>query len=235
MYPYTKKDLEIPSYNRYTFLFAMPFSGSTFVMRLAAYHNHYGVKGDSDIETYKGLVSFWESYQRVAQYGNVDLMCERGEKPSRFVNSRQDNDKMLCEYSMKNLIYRNGMSGHGFCKATNIGYDNNLVGSVAEMIRSIHESNPHTANLTIGFLTRDVDEIITEMKKRYTDVYEEGIRPRLESQLEQFREAFELGDVMIKHADLMADPLSVMKKLKVHKIPTQEFIDYEIKRNEKVI
>lgn len=214
-----------------TFLFAMPRSGSTLCMRLIACACMTKVTGDREKEFYQGLVAA-HKYSTGGFYGKPEELDKQGVFYDRYCGASEEVDQRMTAYYIYNLLFKG--AGYGFAKTTIIGFGNELVEPVCNMIREMNDVSLHPIN--VAWLMRDHQEIVnslqtTEGPGKETSIdLPDVVFGMLSDQQKQFRSNYELGDVIINYKDLVSNPKETLLKLKPCHYPNDNIISQVMSR-----
>jgi hypothetical protein len=216
-----------PRTKGYTFLFAQPRSGSTLLMRLMKLACLTNVTGDRPIEFYRSVFQLFYS-SGVGKKEDFNVM----ENNNIFMDTYIGNTKKMCSYHINQAL--NGGIHYGFQKTTIIGFNNQLTEQFVCMLREMYEDS--STPLTIGFLTRDHDDIVKSFQTRDGPGKETAmsnpdvVKGLLENQYQQFRSSYEIGDVLIKYEDLIQDPIKWLLKLQCQHHPSPSKVEEVMNR-----
>ena len=160
------------------------------------------------------------------QYGNFHSLEKEGvfTENYRYINKEQS--ERLDNYHIRNILYGNSCD-HSFLKTTQVGFANDLTNNFVEMVRLIHESS---TPVNIIFLTRNHREILSSFQTsagpgRATALKEpEMVLDLLGRQEEQFKAAFEFGDIRITYKQLIEDPKKILLRIRPTSYPLDSFV-----------
>lgn len=210
---------------RLTVVLCQPRSGSSLLLRLMNSACLTFMVGDRPVEFYEGQIKIWKALQHPGIYGHPIELERQGIFPDEYRGTSKLREQYLFRYYAA-LNFGDGAHHCGSCKTTSVGFNNDLVADYVEMLRTCYANSLYQQrsgledfDLTIGFMTRDHDEIIRSFQTRegpgqQTAIEQpELLRNLLESQLQQFRDAYDLGDVVFTYKDLIENPIHTLKKL----------------------
>lgn len=196
---------------------AQPRSGSTFLMRLMNLRCAIGVRGDMPASFFEGLNQIWKACaDHEGQYGSLPTYEKQSKLADEYRGPALNHEafKSWSSYFLRNLML--GGSA-GFMKTTQLGFGNDLVEPTVNMFREVCDQGGH--ELQLIFLTRDHDAIIKSLDKKWKEedieIDLDVTRGLLEHQQEQFKEASQLGDIVIDYDKFVADPKALLKRLNI--------------------
>jgi hypothetical protein len=207
---------------------SMPRSGSTLLMRLMAAHGS-PVTGDVTREFYQSILGVFNHFDTHAIYGSMKQLEANGVFMDSYRGDQQKACDMITRYYLEKLLYGR-QSPHGFWKTTQIGFYNQDVAEMVNMIRELHEGFT-AAPLNIIWLTRDPLEVVKSFQttkgpgQKDAIANPEILNGMLTQQHEQFRACFKLGDIKLTYNQLCEDPKKVLLKLRPRLYPKDEIIE----------
>ncbi len=157
-------------------------------------------------------VEFFEALLRI----NDDPIAKENyiaEEGALFKYRNPEKDKRMIQYYLYCLM-SNGSAGHHSLVTDVIGDGNQLVEPFLEMIR---EMSTGTRQYKIIFITTNYRE------------------PLAEAQFQQFRSAYELGDIILKIEDLENDPVDFLMKCNARHYPRINDINRVLKEYHETI
>lgn len=218
-----------------TFIFAQPRSGSTLLLRLLNMACLTETIGDRPTAFYEGIITAYQALKdpKFGQFGSILVAEEKGE----FWDEFRSSSRMREEYLMRDMValmlgQHNWKSSYS--KTTSLGFGNDLVEPCADMLRDMYDVEGAYANsfdLTIAFLVRDHDEIVTSFQTKEGPGQKAVIdnpsvcHDMLSKQRDQFKAVRDLSDPWITYNKLCEDPMGVLKKLNPLYQPNQRVID----------
>lgn len=218
---------------QHTIVFAQPRSGSTLLMRLMGLIGKCDVVGDRDPEFFQKLRELWDRENTVEHYGNLAELEADGVFADTYIAPSKKQARDALRFNLISMLMNpgNGCSPCKFMKTTLVGFgDDSLTGTV-QWIRELYEHDA-AVDLQVVWLTRDHDEIVKSFQTKEGPGQDVSLeKPELLKKMLWLqrclqKEAYELGDITINYSDLIADPKSVMLKLK----PAHYPIDWKIQR-----
>lgn len=154
-----------------------------------------------------GLDRGIELYQSCITIHNTTLneMEYELDQDSHVVMPRKDKarDLRMRDYHLLNLL---ACAGYGVFFIQQVGFGNDLVEPFIEMLRAVMEHD--LRRMRIVYLT---SENLTDSLER--------------DQFQQFREAYDLGDTVVKVEDLQKDPIEFLLKLRPQHYPNQDIVN----------
>jgi hypothetical protein len=135
---------------------------------------------------------------------------------------------MITRYYLQKILYGR-QAPHGFWKTTQIGFYNEDVSEMVNMIRELHEGFT-AAPLNIIWLTRDPLEVVKSYQTTRGPGQKDAIaNPEIMEKVlirqhEQFRACFKLGDIKLTYNQLCETPKKVLLKLCPRLYPKDEII-----------
>lgn len=180
--------------------------------------------GDRHPLFYEGCVNIWRALQHPGHYGHpIEL---EGNFPPEYRGTSPLRELYNARFAIS-LNHGDGSFSSGYSKTTTVGFGNHLVEDYVEMMRQFYDDREY--DLTIGFLTRDHDEIVESMARKGDPIASHNpkkFKELLEIQLDQFKEASDLGDVWLTYNDLVRDPSSQLKKLNPLYAPDPKMVEF---------
>lgn len=177
------------------------------------------VTGEYIPEFYSAIRELYKS-KDTGMFGIV----EPGVRPDSYRgrNTKPDQNKRMLVYHLKNILF-GSCSNFVFHKTNVLGFYNEDVSAMCDFLREIED-------VQIVFLTRPIDKIIESWKRSDLPLgYEDSFRNALECQDEQFRQAFELGDIDITFDDVVSNPMETLLKIGCSYYPNKEVIERVMK------
>lgn len=214
------------------FVFAMPRSGSTLLMRLANQAGLCSVNGERPLGFYESLLGIHEQdYESLCQFGRMDDLEKNGVFMDTYAAMKPDSLRSMMAYHIKHLIFSDGTyTGSKFAKITQLGFGNDLVKRFTDMLRQVYEYTWGTCALQIVWLTRDDEEIVHSMQtldhpsSQSAKEYPVALDLMLKNQRQQFKDAYELGDICLTYSQLLADPQKYLLRMQVSGYPSEDRI-----------
>jgi hypothetical protein len=196
-----------------TFLIGMPRSGTTLWARLMENACMSRTVGDKHIEYYTGILQLFNNISRnKGQY----IEYQEAERTGIFADEARGYDSREREmrnfsYVLSQLLFANTFRS-GFAKSTMLGFENSHLVEFVSMLREVFSEH----DLTICFMTREVVDAASSLVNHHRSVLKpEHFELACESyvhQLNQMKEATELGDVWIKYEDFVKDPIPFLRR-----------------------
>lgn len=196
-----------------TFLIGMPRSGTTLWARCMENACHSRTVGDKALEYYQGFLMAWRDIKF-----NDGYYCDyrEAERKGIFADMTRGYHSREAElanfrYLLANALFANTFQA-GFAKCTILGFTNNLLVPFVKMLREVFADD----DLTICYMTRNIQDAASSLvnhpdSKLTADDMMNAVGS-YEYQLEQMREATELGDVWIKYEDFVKDPMPFLRR-----------------------
>lgn len=213
-----------------TVVLCQPRSGSTLMLRLMNSACMTHMVGDRHPSFYEGCVNIWRALNHPGYYGHPITL--EGNFPAEYRGTSKAREFYNTRFAMS-LNHGDGAFSSGYSKTTTVGFGNKLTQEYVQMLREFYDNSEY--DLTIAFLTRDHDEIIRSMVKQGDSVatnHPDKFKDLLEDQLNQFKEATDLGDPWFTYQDLVSDPVKTLRKLNPLYAPAECMVEY-IMENEK--
>ncbi len=176
-------------------IFAQPRSGSTLLLRLLNIACLTYTLGDKPTDFYKSCISLYRNY-KMGQTGDIAKAETEGVFMDCYNGSSEGAARYKFSFGMRYILF--GHTYSSAMKTTSIGFGNDLLPEMLELIDYITQQRPEEFDVRICYLTRDHDEIIKSASSAGSLVHEGIYREYLTQQLEQFREHRELGEPWIK-------------------------------------
>lgn len=191
---------------KFTFVFSQPRCGSTLLLRLMNLACGTNMTGDLPIEYYRDLLSLYNQTTEF-KFKSVVQSEEEGEFPDTHRGCSEGISRSSIRWGLRSLL--SGRYYSAWMKSGILGFGNDFIPNTIELINDVYNG----FDITICWLTRPHDEIISSAKDIGLMPDENIYRNFLAQQLEYFRENRELGQPWIKYEDILKDPVSVLKKL----------------------
>ncbi len=215
------KDCETRPHKR-VFVFSQPRCGSTLLMRMMAGACLTNMIGDKSPEFYQGVLMVYnDTAANIGHYLESPVAKEaEGFFPDMYRGyESRERELWNVKNSLATCLFGKFL-GSGYAKSTVLGFGNQLVKPMADMLRHAWDD---VDDLRIVWLTRPHDEIINSLQTRETPVPESfkdvGVLKRyLEIQKQQFDEAFEFGDLKITYEDIVTKPDEILSAKKLNPI-----------------
>lgn len=171
--------------------------------------------GDRPIGFYEGIVQVYKALtERPGIYGHLICLEDSGKFPDEWRGISKERERYLMHYYTSLLFC--GVHKGGASKTTQVGWCNNMVADFVAMVRDLYaENKTFPYELTVCYLTRDSQEIAESMYglQENKTIALEAFKDKAEHQADQFREAWEFGDVTLTYKKLCEDPIGSLKKL----------------------
>lgn len=195
-----------------TFVLSQPRCGSTLLMRLMNLSCMSHMTGDRPQKHYRAIIDLYQSVNDGGgQFGHPVVMednfCDE------YRGTSLDRDRHSLQFMVQMMLFQG--IGAGYAKSATIGFGNQDVLPFVEMLRDTLGNDP-SIDLTIVYLTRDHDEIIKSVKRKIQEkglTYDESRwRSLLQEQYEQFKEARELGEPLIRYENIVNEHYKTIMK-----------------------
>lgn len=172
--------------------------------------------GDRPITFYSGLLDVYKGMMQ-GQVGHLFLAEERGE----FWDCYQADNIQRRNYLLRTMASTafgcaNYMSSSS--KSTMIGFGNNLVAPMVDMLRECFADRETEYELKIVYLTRDHEQILKSLQTREgsekpATLFPEKTLELLENQKKQFQDAWKFEDSFITYDQLLENTEKTLMKL----------------------
>lgn len=196
-----------------TVILGLPRSGTTLLARLLECACMSKCVGDKQDSYYSGLLDIYHNirdnkgqYTSYAEAERLNIFADE----SRAYDSRE-REMLNFSYVASQLLFANTFRS-GYMKSTQIGFGNDLLVPFVEMVRDVFQDH----DLTIVFMKRDIQDAASSLVNHHSNELTGEAMPTVvalyERQLEQMKEASELGDVHIKYEDFVKDPIPFLRR-----------------------
>lgn len=217
-----RKEEENP--RRRVIIISQPRSGSTLLLRLLKGACMTRCIGDRAPIYYESLVNIYKDIKENQGLYGYGTMIESGPFPDQFRGYQERwHELESFKWNLSGLLFGNNF-GSGFTKTTMLGFANNITKDFTDMLRDVYEYD----DLRIVWLRRDHEDIVKSLMKVSME-HKEGddiaAMNLLEKQRKEHNASYQLGDIVVKYSDLVADPIAILKKLNPMYAPDKKQVE----------